>query len=63
MKNPKPSDTISTGMPAAWARSTNGTKPGSCGCAAAVARRLSGGAAMSPISISIRCREPICPAS
>ena len=37
MKNPNPSETTSTGIPAAWARRTNGTKPGSCGWAAAVA--------------------------
>ena len=42
MKKPNPSDTISTGMPAAWARRTNGTNPGSCGWAAAVARRSAG---------------------
>ena len=39
MKNPNPSDTTSTGMPAAWARRTNGANPGSWGWAAAVASR------------------------
>jgi hypothetical protein len=63
MKNPKPSDTISTGILAACARRTNGTKPGSCGWAAAVASSAAGDASMSSISSSISRREPIRPAS
>ena len=61
MKKPNPSDTISTGMPAAWARRTNGTKPGSCGCAAAVASSASGSASTRAISQAISRREPMQP--
>ena len=63
MKKPKPSETISTGMCAAWARRTNGTKPGSCGWAAAVARSAAGATSIIDISSSISRREPIRPAS
>ena len=61
MKKPKPSDTISTGMPAACARRTNGTNVGSCGCAAAVASRSADGTSTSDISSSINRRDPIRP--
>ena len=64
MKKPNPSETTSTGMPAASARRTNGTKPGSWGWAAAVGQeRPSSGASTSAISSSISRREPISPAS
>ena len=63
MKKPNPSDTISTGMPAAWAVRTNGTKPSSCGWAAAVAYRSAGSLSTIAISRSISRREPISPAS
>ena len=63
MKKPKPSETTSTGMPAAWARRTNGTNPGSCGCWAAVASRSAGSASTIAISSVISRREPISPAS
>ena len=63
MKKPKPSDTISTGMPASLARRAKPTKPGSCGWAAAVARSTAGSASISDTSQASRRREPIRPAS
>ena len=63
MKKPNPSETISIGIPAACARRTNGTNPGSCGWAAAVASSAAAGASISDISSSISRREPIRPAS
>ena len=63
MKKPNPSDTTSTGIPAACARRTNGTKPGSCGWAAAVANRAAGSASTIAISSVMSRREPISPAS
>ena len=63
MKKPNPSDTTSTGTPAASARSANGRNAGSCGWAAALARRASGSAVISPTSQAIRRREPTSPAS
>ena len=63
MKNPNPSDTTSTGTPAASARSANGRKDGSCGWAAALARRASGSAVISPTSQAMSRREPVRPAS
>ena len=63
MKKPNPSLTTSTGTPAACARRTNGTKPGSCGWRAAVARRSAPSARIRLISYSISPREPISPRS
>ena len=63
MKKPKPSDTISIGMPAAWALRTNGTNLGSCGWRAAVASSAAGSASTSDISQAISRREPMPPAS
>ena len=63
MKNPNPSDTTSTGMPAARARSANGRNVASWGCAAAFARSASGSASISPTSQAISRREPMRPAS
>ena len=63
MKNPNPSDTTSIGIAAACARRTNGTNPGSCGWAAAVASSAAGSASTIAISSSISRREPIRPAS
>ena len=58
MKNPNPSDTTSTGIPAARARSANGTNAGSCGCAAAFAAARRGRRVISPTSQAISLREP-----
>ena len=63
MKKPKPSDTISIGMPAACAARTKGTNPGSWGCAAAVAYSSAGSLSTIAISRSINRRDPISPAS
>ena len=63
MKKPNPSDTTSTGIPAACARRTNGTNPASCGWAAAVANSSAGSASTSDISSVISRREPSRPAS
>jgi hypothetical protein len=63
MKNPNPSETTSTGMPASRARSATARKPGSCGWAAAFARSDSGSARMRPTSHAISRREPTRPAS
>ncbi len=63
MKNPNPSDTTSIGMPASCASRTNGTNPGSCGWAAAVASRASAGTSTRDISSSISRRDPTWPAS
>ena len=63
MKNPNPSETTSTGIPAASARSANGRNDGSCGCAAALARSASGSAVINPTSQAISRREPTRPAS
>ena len=63
MKNPNPSETTSTGMPADRARSTSVTKPGSCGWLEAVANRSAGSASIRPISQAISRREPMPPAS
>ena len=63
MKKPNPSETTSIGIPAACARRTNGTNPGSCGCSAAVASRSAGSASSIAISRVISRREPISPAS
>ncbi len=63
MKNPNPSETTSTGIPALWARRTNGTNPGSCGWAAAVASNAAGSASTIDISRVISRREPMSPAS
>ena len=63
MKKPNPSDTTSTGIEAAWARRMNGTKPGSWGCAAAVAKSSSDSVSNSSSSHTIWLREPILPAS
>ena len=52
-----------TAMPAACARRTNGTIPGSCGWAAAVARSASGSASTIDISQAISRRDPIAPAA
>ena len=64
MKNPNPSDTTSTGMPAARAASANGDeRPASWGWAAAFALSASGSAVMRPTSQAISLREPTSPAS
>ncbi len=63
MKNPKPSETTSTGTPTDWASRTNGTNPASCGCAAAVENSSAGSASTSDISRVMRRLEPDSPAS
>ena len=63
MKNPNPSLTTSTATPAAWARRTNGTNPGSWGWPAAVARSSAPSARTRLISNSMSPREPIRPSS
>ena len=63
MKKPNPSETTSTGMPAAIARRANGTNPASCGWAAATSNSASVSVSTIAISSVIRRREPISPAS
>ena len=63
MKNPNPSLTTSTGIPAACARRTKGTKPGSWGCLAAVSRSAAPSTRTSSISHSMSRREPRRPSS